>query len=99
MQLLDDANWKEDSRTALGSILPSSVLAGSTTYNRHVMDVFDAASATEAMLAYAERAIAEAQRDDPSVEDLWRRIFKGRLDAEEYEAAYHSMISNPFADL
>lgn len=62
----------------------------------HLMEKFK--DNTEFCREIAEIAVGQIDQDDQRQSLLWNKLFLLRLDAEDYDGAYHAMISNPNKD-
>jgi len=96
---MDSASWRNDARSGLPEILPSSMQSDLSSYYRHIVDIYEDAGQVPSVIHFAKLAIGAVSSEDPSVEVLWTKVFRAYLALKRYEEAYVSMITNPFADL
>lgn len=78
---------------------PSAQESGLTGYYHHLTRLLDEHSCDGPVAYFGQLAINSTTSDDPSVRELWTRIFLANLAMSAHEQAYSVLSSCPHLDL
>jgi len=85
---------------SLAGLLPASAGdTGLTAYYRQLTRLFSEHSVDGPVAYFGQLAIDSTAPDDPSVRDLWTKVFLANLAVASYEDAYSVLSSCPHLDL
>ncbi len=93
----DSGTVQSDNLNSLHSLLPFDDHR-SSTYYRHVAELFSEYSLTDFVIHFCRLAI-DSSDDDEVDQDLWDILFMGQVSLGLYEDAYMTLLEAPNRDL